>query len=103
MVQIGLEGEETLRIQCTEQQITFTASRSDWGLETVSYVFQNHPYQIQFIGSLPPAPIQQERTETAEDGHMDHPIGIAFRALGRELRMIGLMRIRGSWAARSCQ
>ncbi|WP_240545886.1 hypothetical protein [Paenibacillus artemisiicola] len=108
IIRIDTEDGETLAIRCSERQVVFAASRPDWGLEirwgdsselpdmklesdAVGYAFRDHPYRVQFIGGLPPAPIPQKRNgqaqDAAEEGLTASADGIACRALGRELTL----------------
>ncbi|WP_054025976.1 hypothetical protein [Bacillus sp. FJAT-28004] len=105
---IRLEGEDTFRIRCSEQRITFSASRPDWGLyltwgesselpemkfgpSAIEYVFNGHPYRVQLSGAQPSSCVTHEKSapsnEIIQASFSAAADGITFRAVERELTL----------------
>ncbi|WP_235949420.1 hypothetical protein [Paenibacillus glycinis] len=105
---IRLEAGDTLRIRCSEREIGFIASRSDWGLQllwneaselpemrlesnAISYVFHGHPYQVQWSDALSHTPIARDSfalpSNRVREGQPAFAGGISIRAAERELSM----------------
>lgn len=98
-IDLHLAGGRTLRMNCFEQGIAFTANWSGWGLrliwgrtdelpelklepDSIAYTFNGHPYKLSIEGARPPARmgLGQEGTGT--------PDGIELIAIDNDLKLI---------------